>query len=185
MKNYARTRCFLSLVATVYAVFLLSSCGYPKIEGQWQPLESPVLVFTGVQLPDKAKDSAYPEVCTEAVKDINEQLSRKLPGKIKPLTLAAEKPSDNNYAELQMQITECKLDSDQAGDNFSFYLDLNLDISVKDKGVTLMHYSMKTSEQAQTDTPDPSWIFTFEEPFRRTLMLFENGKALAREARSE
>lgn len=162
----------------VLTALLPGGCGYPQIKGDWQALQSSVLVFSGVRMAEAVKDPVYPDVCKEAVEDINAQLRRKLPEKIGPLVLAAEAPADKDYARLDMRLSQCRLDSDQAGGSFGFYLDLNLELSITDQGREVMRYQMRTGEQAQSDTPNPDWIFTFEEPFRRTLMLFDSGRVV-------
>jgi hypothetical protein len=173
------------LIITVCSLLVsLSGCGYQQPAGHWQSIDATSLVFSGVEIDSGVKDKAYPDVCVEAQEEINAAIKQKLPAKIKPLTFNAIKAGpaagsagqQEGNARLDMEITTCELDSDQAGGTFTFYLTLTVQVSLKVADRTVMAYTMDTYEQAVSSTPSPDFEFTFAEPKVRTLMLFEAGR---------
>ncbi len=142
-------------------------------------IDAPEIYFSGLELKDDVKDSVYPKLCVEAQSEIKAQLMRRLPAQIKPLGFDVSpenKKANADKTVLQMIITKCEVDVQQWNGSFTFYLTLNLQLSLKDSRQSLMSYNMKTYEQLQTAAPDPSFEFTFEEPVARTLILFDNGR---------
>ena len=169
------------LIITVSSLFVfLSGCGYQQPAGHWQAINASSLVFSGVEIERGAKDKAYPDVCVEAQEEIDTAIIKSLPEKIKPLSFshvqAGSSDQQGDGARLDMMITTCELDSDQAGGTFTFYLTLTVQVSLKVADRTVMAYTMETYEQAVSSTPSPDFEFTFAEPKVRTLMLFDAGR---------
>ena len=157
----------------------LSACATPRPEGQWRPIAAPVLYFAGVQLAETALDKGWPEVCHEAQTEIDKQLRQRLPGRIAPLTLRSGRPEPGDaHARLAMAIESCEVDSDQTGGTFWFYLTLRLRVTLSDGGRELMQRAWAVSENARSSTPSPLYEFTFAEPVRQTLVLFDGPRVL-------
>jgi len=158
----------------------LAACSQPAIDARWQPLTAPVLVFRGVTLPAAARDPAYPAVCREAVRAIDTRLRRELPARLRPVALRATPPAgDDDYVLLDIVITRCRLDVDQWGDDFDFFLDLNLKVTLRQGQRVVLRRTLVTGERARTDTPSPDWLFTFADASRQILDGFENGRVRA------
>jgi hypothetical protein len=162
-----------------FALTLLTACAYKRPAGQWTTIDAPGVYFSGVELSEGAKDSVYPELCVEAQNEIQTQLLHRLPAHIKPLAFHApqkQKKVDVDKTVFNMTITKCEVDAYQWDASFTFYLTLDVRVTLKENNRTLVAYSMKTYEQLHTDIPNPSFDFTFEEPVARTLILFEKGR---------
>lgn len=161
------------------AISMLNACAYTRPAGQWATLDVPGIYFSGVEMSEVTKDSVYPSLCVEAQNEITAQLSQRLAAQIKPLTFHApqkHKKTDTENPVLKMTITKCEVDVKQWDASFTYYLSLNAQLTLIDNEQTVMTYSMETYEQVQTDVPNPSFDFSFEEPIARTLILFDNGR---------
>ncbi len=154
----------------------LAACSQPAIDARWQPLTAPVLVFRGVTLPAAARDPVYPAVCREAVRAIDARLRRELPARLRPVALRDTPPAGDDYGLLDIVITRCRLDVDQWGDDFDFFLDLNLKVTLRQGQRVMLRRMLVTGERARTDTPSPDWLFTFADASRQILDGFESGR---------
>ena len=154
----------------------LVGCSQPTTDAHWQPLPAPVLVFSGVVLPAAVRDPAYPDVCREAVREIDARLRRELPARLRPVTLRNTPRAGDDNMLLDITITRCRLDVDQWGDNFDFFLDLNLTITLRQAQRVVFRQELVTGERARTDTPSPDWLFTFADASRQILARFANGR---------
>ncbi len=162
--------CVCSLLIT------LSACVYQKPPGRWATINASTLYFSGVKLSDRAITSAYRDTCIEAQQEIEKELINRLPAQIKPLLLyAAKKPpaADSKTAELKLLMTQCDINVDQSGDNFTYYLSLSLRVTLMEDDQSLLNYPVKIDEQLQTDVPSPIFEFSFADAVSRTLLLFK------------
>ncbi len=161
-------------------LLMLTSCGYQRPDGEWMQLDASTINLTTVQLGIKAIDPNYAATCEEARDEIYSQLLEKLPGKIAPLALAIGETSTGknvDTATLEIRITRCKIDVDQSGGTFNYYLTLPIKIKLTLNEKNLLNYEMDTYEQVSVSAPGPEFEFTFAEPVARTLLLFD-GKRL-------
>lgn len=184
---------FFSIVIITTGIFVfLSACAYKQPAGNWQIIDAPGVMFSGVGLTEEAKDKVYPGVCVEAQEEISAELIAALPARVKPLdfTVAPQvhqesysksshqraTETENLNADFHVKIVHCELESEQTAATFTFYLTLTIQVSLKVADRTVMVYTMKTHEQAKSSTPDPAFEFIFAEPEIRSLMLLDSGR---------
>ena len=175
MENHL-SACVRGLLPGSFFLFAITGCGYQRPAGKWVSIETPAIYFAGVGFGDNAIDPNYPTICKEARDEIYASLVRKLPERIRPLTLNTTGSTDDprtTAATLKLTITRCEVDVEQSGGSFTYYLSLPLRISFTQNDENLLTYDMDTYEQAHIDAPAPEFEFTFAEPVARTLLLFD------------
>ncbi len=171
---------FLLFIPTV-----LFSCVYQSPQGQWINLGAESLYLETVVLDKNAIASNYKNVCIEARESIQEQLSEHLPARVLPLHLylPGALRQDNTSASIQILITNCKVDVQQwdvgGGEpSFTYYLDLDVRVTVEYMESRLLEYKIQTFEQISADTSGSLFEFDFGESVARTLLLFDGKRLL-------
>jgi len=164
---------------------LLSTCAYNPPTGQWHSFDAKSVTFSGVEIAAQTLDAGYPDICREAQGEIQKQLSQQLAERFQPLTFstAVAPPAQHNNALLNIQITQCEVDSQQwdgggNGLSFTYYLTLKLHINLLYDKRNLLNYEIETFEQIDTDTSGPAFEFSFEESIQRALLLFKGQQFL-------
>ncbi|HED35805.1 MAG TPA: hypothetical protein ENJ08_16550 [Gammaproteobacteria bacterium] len=175
----------MRITAVFFISFALFACAYQPPQGKWIRLDAESLYLEAVVLDKNTMSTNYKNVCVEAGEEIQKQLSEELPARVQPLQFypAQTPPQEGPSANIQILITDCKVDVEQwgaggGGGAFTYYLDLDVKVLVSYKGSTLLSYNIKISDQVDTDIPDPLFEFSFEEPVVRILLLFDGRRLL-------
>lgn len=164
---------------------LLAGCvTFPEGPGEWRSLGVERVHLAPVVLANAAKQSD-PRACRYARKDLQRNLVRTLPSRLKPLELVPPGPSRpeiGQAATLTVTITRCRIESHQwdvgGGEpDITFYETLGLRIQLKrSKEAVLLDWRGETVEQVETSLPTPLFEFPHQVPTARIAGLFSRGR---------
>ncbi|MFB6261091.1 MAG: hypothetical protein ABEJ96_04755 [Thiohalorhabdaceae bacterium] len=164
---------------------LLAGCAtFPEGPGKWRPLGVERVHLAPVVLTNAAKQSD-PRACRFARKDLQRNLVRTLPGRLKPLELVPPGPppaGTGKAATLRVTITRCRIESHQwdvgGGEpDITFYETLGLRVQLKrSEEAVLLNWRGETVEQVQTSFPTPLFEFPHRIPTARIAGLFSRGR---------
>lgn len=171
------------LLITVSLLYLQGCAASQPPAGQWKDLPFKALALAPVVLQKGAIEGGHPGVCREAPKEIARRLYKSLPARLAPVELAAADVTPTpKMGVLELRIERCFVDSDTAGmrDTPSFYLTLQSVVVLRHDKRVILQRRFKTDEAVyHPNTPTPDFEFTFSDPVRAVLRLFDKGRVLS------
>jgi|GEM_PF-6093443 len=172
------------LTLLLIGVFTVGCASTPP-PGQWVPLEVEAVHMADVELvpvdPSQSPAAGAEAVCQKGRNQIQHDLVRRLPERLAPVRLlppdSGERPP--GAGELKVSIKDCRLDVDQHGDNFAYYLSMAVHVRLSTPDGVPLHRVLATGDQARVNMPVPTGEFNFAPITHAILGLFRNGQVRA------